>query len=51
MLEVGAQNMAQAPYQGKGNIQGRNWNKNPRQRQRKQYFLFYGEEKGHVTRD
>jgi hypothetical protein len=49
--QFGGQASSQRQYQGKSNVQGRTWNKNPRQRQWKQYYFFHGEEKGHVTRD
>jgi len=34
-----------------GGGQNRGWQKNQKQRQRKQYCFFHGEEKGHSTRD
>jgi hypothetical protein len=38
-------------YEGKKYNQRKSWNKNQELRQQRQYYLFHGENKGHITRD
>jgi hypothetical protein len=41
----------QKQYESKKYNQRKHWNKNQKPRQRRQYYFFYGKNKGHITRD